>query len=303
MKNYVLVLLVFLVFGCKNEPKKVGSQGLKILCTTGMIADAAQNIAQNKAEIVALMGSGTDPHLYKASQGDLEKMRWADIIFYNGLHLEGKMVEVHEALKRTKTTVALGETIPKNLLIANDKFGSNYDPHIWFSLKNWRIVAQNITKTLVQKDPDNAAFYTKNLAAYTSQLDSLSQEIAQKIGTIPAQNRVLITSHDAFEYYGREFGVRVKGLQGVSTVAEYGLKDIVSLVNFIVAQKVKAVFVETSVSPRSIESVVQGCTEKGHKVIIGGTLYSDAMGAQGTPDGTYLGMLRHNTNALVAALR
>jgi manganese/zinc/iron transport system substrate-binding protein len=299
--NLIIVCICAMMAGCTTRPAPPTTT-LNILCSTGMIADAAQNIAKNKATITALMGAGTDPHLYKATQGDLVKMRQADIIFYNGLHLEGKMITVFEALKRTKTTVALGETLPKNLLIPNDKFGSNYDPHIWFSIKNWQAIARNITATLQQKDTTNAVFYQKNLAVYLSKLDSLDTEIRLELQKIPTNKRILITSHDAFEYFGKEYGVQVRALQGVSTVAEYGIKDVTDLVNFVVLNQIKSVFIESSVSPRSIEAVVQGCQQKKHTVRIGGTLYSDAMGAAHTPEGTYVGMLRHNARAIAQGL-
>lgn len=288
---------------CHVSGHKSHDSQLRVLATTGMIADAAKNIVGDSAEVVALMGAGVDPHLYKATQSDLLKLTRADVVLYNGLHLEGKMAEVLEKLARQKTVVAVSDGIPRPMLNHSEAFGDHPDPHIWFDVRLWRMTVQEMSQKLQRTDSTHSAFYAANTAHYLAQLDSLDTWVKQEMNTIPPQARVLITAHDAFGYFGRAYHVEVKGLQGISTVSEFGLRDVADLVNFICERKIKAVFVESSVPPRAIEAVIQGCRDKGHTVNIGGTLYSDAMGAAGTPEGTYIGMVRANVRTIVQALR
>ncbi len=300
---YSILFFSFFFNACTQSTQKTRSGKLKIVCTTGMIADALSNIAGDSAEVMAIMGAGVDPHLYKATQGDLEKLTNADIIFYNGLHLEGKMGEILEKLARQKTVVPIAEGIAPSKLRLIDEVSKTYDPHIWFDAQLWKAGVQYASQKLQAADPAQKDFYEKNTEKYTLELDSLDKEVRQKISEIPEKNRVLITSHDAFGYYGQAYGIKVRGLQGISTVADFGLNDVTELVKFIIENEVKAMFFESSVSDKSIKAVLEGCLQKNKSVMIGGELFSDAMGAPRTPEGTYLGMVRANTNTIVKALK
>ncbi|MEJ8801957.1 metal ABC transporter solute-binding protein, Zn/Mn family [Pontibacter sp. H249] len=311
MRFTPLILLTCCVFllaiaSCtQTENKGVLQAGkrMKVVTTTSILKDAVQNIIGDAADVDAIMGSGVDPHLYKATQGDLKKLTEADVVIYNGLHLEGKMGEVLEKLSRQKTVVAGAESIAKDKLKRSPQFQDSYDPHVWFNVTLWKEVVQHLSQELQKKDPTNAEVYQKNTAAYLQQLDDLNQWVTQEIQSIPDNQRILITAHDAFGYFGDEYGISVRGLQGISTVSEFGLQDVSALVNYISENKIKAVFVESSVSPKAIEAVVIGSKQKGHEVKIGGTLYSDALGEAATPEGTYTGMVRHNVNTIVSSLK
>lgn len=272
---------------------------LSIVTTTGMIADLSKNIGGKHVNVISLMSTGVDPHLYKATQGDLRRLTRADVIFYNGLHLEGKMQEIFEKLARKKAVFAVADQIPNNQLLQH---GSYPDPHVWFDLSLWQQAGHKVLQALQQQDPNNASHYQKRADHYLGELKNLDIWIRQQITKIPEQQRILITAHDAFGYFGRAYGVKVMGLQGVSTAAEFGLQDIKKLKDVIVANKVKAAFVESSVSPRFIQSLVAGVKAEGHQLTIGGELYSDAMGPEGSTTGNYTGMVKHNVNTIVSAL-
>lgn len=298
------VLTASLLFACASKKETSDpNRKLKIVTTTGMIKDAVEHVVGDKAEVTALMGPGVDPHLYKATQGDLEKLTSADIIFYNGLHLEGKMGEVFEKLGHIKPVIAVAKNIPESRLRTIPGFNNTHDPHIWFDVNLWGEAVKVVTTFMVEHDSASAQLYQRNSTAYLHQMDSLHNLIKQQLQQIPVEQRVLITAHDAFGYFGDAYGIEVRGLQGISTVSEFGLKDVTDLVNFIIARKIKAIFVETSVSQKSINAVVEGCNQKGWNVKIGGSLYSDAMGAAGTPEGNYLGMVSANVNTIVTALK
>lgn len=305
---YFLALLCFtlLISACtqtENKGTMAAGQRMKVLTTTSILKDAAVKIAGDAADVESVMGSGVDPHLYKATQGDLQKLMEADMIIYNGLYLEGKMGEVLEKLSRQKTVVTATAGIPTAELRASEQYADSQDPHVWFDVQLWQEVVKHLSQQMQEKDPANAEVYRQNTQAYLQELDELHQWVAQQIQTIPEQQRILITAHDAFGYFGDAYGIKVRGLQGISTVSEFGLQDVSSLVKYIVENQIKAVFVESSVSPKAIEAVVIGSRERGHEVEIGGTLYSDALGAAGTAEGTYIGMVRHNVNSVVSALK
>jgi len=297
-----LIILSGSILSC-SEKTAEKNEKLTIVTTTGMIADAVKNITDTAANVVALMGPGVDPHLYKATHGDLEKLSGADIIFYNGLHLEGKMAEILEKLGKTKTVIPVSNGIPPNLLMTAPQFANAHDPHIWFDVNLWTMAVEEIYNTLVRIDPAQKDYYERNTLAYIQKLDSLDQWVKNEIQSIPEERRVLITAHDAFGYFGKAYSIEAKGLQGISTSSDFGLNDITGLVNFIVDKKIKAVFVESSVSPKAIEAVIKGVQEKGHEISIGGTLYSDAMGAPGTFEGTYIGMVTSNVKKITSALK
>ncbi|MBK9557363.1 MAG: zinc ABC transporter substrate-binding protein [Bacteroidetes bacterium] len=301
---FIAVLANLLLVSCKQETSS-GTDKLQIVATTGMIGDAVAIIAGDKAEVTVLMGPGVDPHLYKATQGDLNALRSGDIIFYNGLHLEGKMQEVFDRLATTKKVFPVAAGIPESKLrtVAQVNGISTHDPHIWFDVQLWMLAVAEIGKQLSASDPTNAAFYATQTTKYLEQLAALDVFVKEKMSAIPETHRTLITSHDAFGYFGAAYGIRVKGLQGISTAAEFGLKDITDMVNMIIAEDIKAVFVESSVSEKSIQAVIEGCHQKNHNIKAGGTLYSDAMGAAGTPEGNYIGMVTHNVEVIYAALK
>lgn len=307
----IMAFLSFVAISCQNKKETLPSDSnhkLKIVTTTGMIKDATLQVAGDKAEVTALMGTGVDPHQYKATQGDLTKLSNADVIFYNGLMLEGKMQEVLGKIGQSKTSVAVAEAIPqaqrRHISIAGSTENASHDdPHVWFDVTLWQIVVNKIAETLANVDTANAAYYRQNAGTYTQQLQQLNEEVKQSIAQIPAEQRLLVTSHDAFGYFGKAYNLEVRGLQGISTVAEFGLRDIADITNLLITRKIKAVFVESSVPQKSLEAVIEGCRSKGHQVVIGGTLFSDAMGAANTPEGTYIGMVKYNTQHIVSALK
>ena len=292
-----------LMLGSCNPDKSVKNERISIVTTTGMIGDAAERVAGNVAEVISLIGPGVDPHLYKASQGDLEKLTGADIIFYNGLHLEGKMGEVLEKLGRLKAVIAVTKDIPDTLLRTAPGFAGAHDPHIWFDVSLWKNTVITIRNELSVRYPLYDSVFRSNAARHLQELDSLHNEVIENISKLPPEKRVLITAHDAFGYFGDAYHIEVRGLQGISTLSEFGLRDVTDLVNFITERKIKAIFVESSVSPKSIQAVIDGCRKKNWEVSIGGILYSDAMGPEGTPEGTYPGMVRANVKIITEALK
>ncbi|WP_370086714.1 metal ABC transporter solute-binding protein, Zn/Mn family [Ekhidna sp.] len=304
MKSYLISILVVaaLAFGCSNAKDDEKTKP-HIVATTGMLYDAVINIAQDKVTAEAIMGPGVDPHLYKATQGDLAKLNKADLIVYNGILLEGKMGEILGKLGRQKPVVAAAESIPKEMLKSAVGYQDAYDPHVWFDVRRWKYAVKSISHALITLDSANQHFYEANTREYFQRLDSLDAYIKNRIAEIPEDHRILVTAHDAFVYFGDAYGMRVEGLQGISTVADFGLKDIADIIDLIIENNIKAIFVETSVSEKSINAVVTGCKEKGHAVRIGGYLYSDAMGEFGTEEGTYIGMFKKNVETIVEALK
>lgn len=281
--------------------KGEGKGRLRVTATTGMIADAAKEVGGDYVEVVGLMGPGVDPHLYKASQGDIAKLEQADVIFYNGLHLEGKMTDILVQMAKSRTVVPVTENIPEDRLRILDQ--ETEDPHVWFDVRLWMMAVEKIRDTLIEADGEHKAAFEQNAAAYLKELEELDAYVKEQIASIPEKSRVLVTAHDAFGYFGDAYGMEVVGLQGISTASEYGSKDVTALRDLIVERGIKAVFVESSVSSRSIEAVIEGARQKGHEVVIGGELFSDAMGDEGTPEGTYVGMVRHNAETIANALK
>jgi manganese/zinc/iron transport system substrate-binding protein len=251
------------------------------------------------------MGPGVDPHLYRASEGDVQTMAAADLVLYNGLHLEGKMTDVFGQMnKRSVPTSALAEAaVPDSLLIPSSEYASSYDPHVWFDVELWRRVTQHVGEVLAARDTAHAALYRRNAEAYAQRLDSLDRYVTAQAERVPPDRRVLITSHDAFRYLGRAYNIDVRGLQGISTATEAGTQDVQTLADFVAKRKIPALFVESSVSPRGIEAVQKAVEARGFEVTVGGTLYGDALGDRGTPTGTYIGALRHNIDTIVEGLR
>ena len=300
MKNILYLLISLAIISCKNASEESGK--LKVVTTTSMLTDLVKNIGGDLIEVNGLMGAGVDPHLYKASEGDVNKLFQADIIFYNGLHLEGKLVDVFEKMAKTKLTVSLGGSLDKNELIGSEYFVSNYDPHVWFNIQFFKQFGDRVAETLAANDPVNAKKYQENNALYQDKLDALEVEVKSIIATLPKEKRILVTAHDAFNYFGKAYGFNVVGLQGLSTATEAGVQDVRRLSQFIIDNKVKAVFIESSVPRRTIEALQEAVLSKNHDVGIGGSLYSDALGNAGTIEGTYVGMFRANVKTIVEAL-
>jgi manganese/zinc/iron transport system substrate-binding protein len=266
-----------------------------------MVADIAANVGGEHVAVTSLMGEGVDPHLYKASPADVSQLTRADVILYSGLHLEGKLAELLERMGRRKPTVGVAEKIaPEKLL--TDEHGAR-DPHVWFDVALWSVAATAAGEALAEFDPTHDAIYRLNAADYVKRLIQLDAYAREQLATVPKDRRVLVTAHDAFRYFGRAYDIEVRGIQGISTDSEAGVRQVKELVDFLVERKVKAVFVETSVSDQNIRSLLEGCQARGHQVVIGGSLFSDAMGMAGTPEGTYEGMVRHNVDTVVGALR
>lgn len=299
---FILVFAIILCTSCQDE-KKAQNGKLKVVTTTTMITDLLRNIGGDSISIQGLMGSGVDPHLYKASEGDVSKLSNADVVFYTGLHLEGKLVDVFEKMGKSTNTIALADVLDKNKLIGSEYFASNYDPHIWFNIQYWKQLTNYLTTELSKLDPDNTGYFEANKTAYLKKLDTLESDIKSTIAKLPEEKRILVTAHDAFNYFGEAYGFEVVGLQGLSTATEAGVQDVQNLAKLIIDKKVKAIFVETSVPKRTIEALQQAVLSKGFEVAIGGTLYSDALGNAGTEEGTYLGMFRYNVDTIVEALR
>ena len=302
MKKFLIIGLLITFFGCKNASEENGK--IKVVTTTTMLTDLVKNIGGEVVQVEGLMGAGVDPHLYKASEGDVSKLFNADIIFYSGLHLEGKLVDVFEKMEaRGKKTIGLGESLNKDELIQSKLFASNYDPHVWFNIQFFKQFAQKVTEVLFETDPENAELFKENNEIYQTKLDELELEVRAKIETLPKEKRILVTAHDAFNYFGNEYGFEVVGLQGISTATEAGVQDVQRLSDFIITNKVKAIFIESSVPRRTIEALQQAVLSKKHDVAIGGSLYSDALGNAGTEEGTYIGMFKYNVKTIVEALQ
>ena len=300
----IYILLCALIATACNAPEQEASNGrIKIVATTGMVADLARNIGGDRVEVIGLMGPGVDPHYYKASQGDLARITDADIVLFNGLFLEGKMEDIFAKMARSKKVVAVAGGVDEKNLRRPPEFLGHFDPHIWFDVSLWAQTVEVAVASLSELDPEGAEVYRRNGEQYRARLDALHQWVIEQVGQISEQQRVLITAHDAFGYFGLAYGFEVVGLQGISTVAEYGVNDVTQLVDRIVERQVKAIFVESSVPVRSIEAVRQGCLNRGFEVVIGGTLYSDAMGGAGSGADSYVGMVESNVNTIVGALR
>lgn len=303
MKSIFIVLAALIIIPGCSSPEKVNRTKPHIVATTSMLYDALINIGKDSITAEAIMGPGVDPHLYKATQGDLAKFKNADMIVFNGIQLEGKMSDILKKLGMQKPVVAAAEAIPKEMLLSAVGYQDAYDPHVWFDINRWKIAVEEIAKALTTEDSVNAAYYRNNANIYLNQLTELDSFVRQELEKIPTSQRILVTAHDAFGYFGDSYGIQVKGLQGISTVADFGLKDIAEIIDLIIENNIKAIFVETSVSEKSINAVITGCQEKGHNVKVGGYLYSDAMGALGTEEGTYLGMFKKNVKTIVESLR
>ena len=305
-KLYIsLCLLALLVgTGCdpKEKPDPLVAEKYRVVTTIGMITDIVKNVGGERVEVIGLMGPGVDPHLYKPSAGDVQKLDSASLIFYNGLHLESKMGDLLNVGKYRDKTFAVTDAVDRSLLLTPSEFEGQYDPHLWFDVTLWMKAVEKVRDVLSEYDPDNTLMYWSNAERYLAKLAELHEYVKAQAERVPPQQRVLVTAHDAFNYFGKAYGFEVRGLQGISTATEAGIADVQELTTFIAERRIPAIFVESSVSTRSLKAVKAAVKSKGFNVKIGGELFSDAMGNEGTPEGTYVGMVRHNIDTIVKAL-
>lgn len=280
------------VSACSEHPPS-------IVATTAQVGDIVRNVAGDFVRVDLIMGEGVDPHLYRPNRTDRIRFQTAEIIFYSGLHLEGQMGELLDTLSREKPVIAVTENLPKASLL---KLGEAYDPHVWMDAARWIEALSVVEAALIERYPDHANTFRENAAAYRTKLEALDAYAHEAIGSVPEDRRVLVTAHDAFGYFGHAYGLEVLAIQGLSTESEAGLQKIESLVSLLVERKIPVVFVETSVSERNIRALIEGAAAQGHTVKIGGELFSDAMGAPGSYEGTYIGMLDHNITTIAKAL-
>lgn len=302
--SVMILALSMVLAGCASGEKKAegAAEGGKItiVTTISQIAEPISVIGGDKVNVKSLMGPGVDPHLYNATQGDIQKLEGGDIVFYSGLHLEGNMIGVFEQIGKTRPVLALGDAIPKEKLLKDE--GGAIDPHIWFDIDLWKQGLSSAVDEMKKYAPDHAEYFENNKVKYFEELDALSQESKAKLAKIEKDQRVIVTAHDAFGYFGRMHDMKVVGLQGLSTEDEIGISDIDDTIQTLLEYRIPAVFVESSINPNSIKAVMEGAASKGLKVKLGGELFSDAMGQEGTPEGTYIGMYRHNVDTIYKAL-
>jgi manganese/zinc/iron transport system substrate-binding protein len=301
-KIFSIAIVLLVLWGCKIDPYREKRE-LEIVCSTSIIRDCVQEIVGDSIHVKSLMGPGIDPHSYNPRPSDISLLNNATVVIYNGLHLEGKMAQLFEELGKRKTVLSVASGISRDKLIVTDPKTGITDPHIWFDTKIWLDGLEQIVKDLSEAYPKYKKRFETNFRSYRRKVEQEQQELREALKVIPEQQRVLITSHDAFHYFSRCFDLKVRALQGISTTQEPGVQDVVNLVNYIVEHNVKALFVEHSVSPKAIRTVIESCQRKGHRVRVGGTLYSDALGDANSSGRTYLLMLEHNVNTLIKGLK
>ncbi len=307
--RWMLLLLSIcgLLVGCGGGgPPEFKGPPVKVVCTTTIVTDLVKRVGGDRVNVDVLMGPGVDPHRYIPTAGDRAKLEGAHLVFFNGLHLEGKMTDTFEKSRRRFRAFAVTRDLPHDQLRAADTDGGEHDPHVWFDVKLWAGTIGPVQAELSKLDPDGAAGYAANAEAYRKELTALDGEVRAAVGKLPKERRVLVTGHDAFGYFGRAYDIDVRGLQGVSTASEVGTKDLDQLADFLGSNRIPAVFTETSIEDKGLRAVLDATRAKyGHTVrLIGGddALYSDALGAPGTPGATYTGMVRHNVTVIVDAL-
>lgn len=295
-------------FGC-DRASGTGASGpptgypYTVVTTVGMVRDIVRQVAGDKAIVSGVIGSGVDPHLYKPTRTDIATLLEADVVFYSGLMLEGKMIDTFVKLSRDgKPVFAVTEGVDESFLLSPPDMEGHQDPHVWMDPEGWMKGVEGVAASLAKYDPANGSVYQANAQKYLAELRKLDEYATKSLGSIPEPQRVLITAHDAFNYFGQAYNIDVRGIQGLSTESEAGLQDLNSLVQFIVDRDIKAVFVESSVAPKNVQALIDGANARGKTVTIGGTLFSDAMGAEGTYEGTYIGMIDHNVTVITRAL-
>lgn len=300
---FALVIAVSLFAGGRAERvASVLEYPIDIVATTGMVGDIVANVVGSNGTVFVLMDDEIDPHLFRPTRADIARMQRADMIFYNGLNLEGQMGDTLVQLARTRPVFAVTELIDESVLLDDEDYEGAFDPHLWMDVSLWMEAVEVVVLALSEFDPAGADVYRSNADAYLTELAELDAYVREVLASIPAARRFLVTAHDAFGYLGAAYGIEVIGVQGLSTESEAGLEDINSLVSFIVEKRISAVFAETTVADRALMAVIEGAGSRGHRVAIGGELFSDAMGPAGTWEGTYLGMIDHNATTIARAL-
>ena len=274
----------------------------RITATTGMVADIVRQVAGDRGTVVSIIGEGVDPHLYVPTRSDVAALIEADIVFYSGLLLEGKMTDTLIKVAGSRPVHAVTDLVDQSLLLQPEEFAGHFDPHLWMDVSGWMQAVHAVTEALVGFDPDGADGYRQRTADYTATLRELHEYALRTLGSIPERQRMLVTAHDAFNYFGRAYGLEVAGIQGISTESEAGLDRINRLVDLLVTRRIGAVFVETTIAERNVRALIEGADARGHTVAVGGELFSDAMGQPGTYEGTYVGMLDHNITTVARAL-
>ena len=307
-----LLLSVMLLAGCSgsggasnagaNRSGNSGAGPIQVVATVGMVADIVREVGGERVTVAQICGSGVDPHLYKPTRDDVAALSRADMIFYSGLMLEGKMSDTLVKMARQRPVVAVTESIDESLLLEPEDLAGHYDPHVWMDVAAWSKCVDAVSAALQTQAPAHQAEFQANAKAYQEALAALHTYGLEAMKSIPPNSRVLVTSHDAFNYLGRAYGLDVQGVQGISTESEAGLQRVSELVEMLASKNVRAVFIESSVPRKSIDSLIEGAKAKGHDVRIGGELFSDAMGEANTYEGTYLGMLDHNITTIARAL-
>ncbi len=275
---------------------------LKIVATTSMIANAVRQVGADHVDVNALMGPGVDPHTYRQTRSDIAAMTRADAVFWHGLYLEAQLEAFFAMLGKRKIVVALAESLPKDQLIDHADYQGRYDPHIWMDPRRWKTIVLAARDELTKLRPDAETVFAANAERHLAEIDTLAAYADSALASVPEKARVLITAHDAFRYFGQTYGLEVLGIQGISTESEAGLNRVETLVDLIVERQIGAIFVESSVSDRNVKALIEGAAAKSHMVVIGGELFSDAMGAPGTYEGTYIGMIDHNVTLITRAL-
>ncbi|MFN8705182.1 MAG: metal ABC transporter solute-binding protein, Zn/Mn family [Planctomyces sp.] len=308
-------VLCFLLIGCSggadsgNAPNTTTPEGpsaakkkIKVLATVGMVADPVRQIGGDRVEVTQLMSAGVDPHLYQGNRDDVQAILDADVCFASGLMLEGRMNQTLQALSKRKPIFSVADLAVASGRLTALSAEAHPDPHLWMDVASWMVCAETIYDRLSEQDAEHSAEYHKRWNSYREELSQLHDYGLQCIGSIPEESRIMITSHDAFSYFGKAYGIEVLGVQGISTDSEAGLQRINSLVDLLVERSVAAVFVESSVPPKNIQALIDGAASRGKQIRIGGELFSDAMGAEGTYEGTYIGMMDHNITVITRAL-
>lgn len=283
-------------------PRAFAGDGLNVVATTGMIADAARAVGGDLVTVKGLMGAGVDPHAYRQTRSDIVAMTQSDVVLWHGLYLEAQMESFFADLARNKSVVPVADALPHDLLLEHEDYEGRFDPHVWMNPTLWALVVDQVAAALTAVRPEAAEIFAANAEAFKSDLSDLDAYASEVLSKLTPEQRVLVTAHDAFGYFGTAYGFEVTGIQGISTQSEAGLNRISDLVEMLVARDIRAVFVETSVSDRNMRALIEGAAARGHEVRIGGSLYSDAMGAEGTYEGTYLGMIDHNVTTIARAL-
>lgn len=301
--NFALLALVLNFGAGAFLAARAEERPIRVVSTVGMVADVVRNVGAERVEVNQLIGSGIDPHLYKPTRGDVVQLLGAEIIFYSGLKLEGKMGDTFARIASSGRDVhAVTDELAAEYALKDLINAHHADPHVWMDVQGWMTTPQVVASVLARFDPAHAEDYERRARAYRDELANLDRYVREAISTIPPEHRILVTAHDAFQYFGRSYGIEVLGIQGISTESEAGLEHINRLVDLIVERQVPAIFVESSVSERNVRALVEGARARGHTVAIGGTLFSDSMGKPGTYEGTYIGMIDHNATLITRAL-